>query len=110
MDQSEKVALEVLRWQLKGLLNPEDVLADHLRVLEGWISVRLERADVLGELPALQLSLSSLSLLLSQTFLRVELTCAREDVPSLDLAAKYICVDVSLPGLKVVFIRVFITA
>ena len=50
------------------------MLADHLRVLKGRISVGLERAHVLGELPSLELLLTTASLTLFEASLNVELS------------------------------------
>ena len=73
LDEPQEVALQVLRLLLEGRVDAEDVLADHLRVLEGRVGVLLVGADVLGEFPALQLELSPATLLLLQSFLRIEL-------------------------------------
>ena len=50
------------------------MLADHLRVLKGRISVGLERAHVLWELPSLQFLLTTASLTLFEASLNVELS------------------------------------
>ena len=104
LDESEKVSLEILRLELKGRIQSEDMLADHLRVLKGRIRVGLERAHVLGELPSLELLLTTASLTLFKATLNVELSWVDKHVADRHITIVDDSIDVPLCRICIVII------